>query len=383
MRFWEIDPEETLRKYVYDEEMDWDEEIPIIQAQYGNVPVGTVYWGTKIHTREQLEKFRSLSGSTITVKTISASPDLSVAESYSQYHRSYDNASAMREYVAALRAGSAGQYGTAILTLKPHPDNVVAKMYQEGNEPSTWRYFSAPEREVILTGTIPVVDVSIMEPLTLENYREVISHLPSWENDFVKKWLDYWKIPIEDRVEMIHQATERYSPVEKARLLNLDTLWGKDAVARAILPQLPLSAEDGFIGVELQGVKYHAPLGEILPLIPVKELREILNKSTNMSFIKAILGQKPELLSGITNSALEAYREETEEMAMELSSVGEIPTEEEIIALRDRLWVFPPQKRRKIVSGVIARMGELATGRLTSRDANKVRSLIQLSYGLI
>ncbi|MFA5490200.1 MAG: hypothetical protein WC284_13440, partial [Candidimonas sp.] len=123
-------------------------------------------------------------------------PEYDTALSFAQYVKSYDEMTMMYGLKMAMEQGSAGKYGSAVLTLKPKPNQVIVKTYKNGNEKSKNPSWDVPptsvEPEVILHGDIEVVDVKFFEPLTVDNWKSVLSKLvtpTSTDNDFVNRWI--------------------------------------------------------------------------------------------------------------------------------------------------------------------------------------------------
>ena len=89
---------------------------------YGNREVGTVWHGGKINSEEDYERIKNLKeGDTIHAKYLSASPDYGTAESFAMYVKSYDELTSMYALQSAIERGSAGEYGTYVVKLKPNP----------------------------------------------------------------------------------------------------------------------------------------------------------------------------------------------------------------------------------------------------------------------
>lgn len=190
--------ERDIFNYVRNEiPLRWNEsQIDKARSLYGNVPVGTVYHGMKINSEERLEEIRRLSlGSKIKAKLLSATPEYDEAMSYAQYVKSYDERTLMRELMAALHRGSAGKFGTALLTLQPDPNHVIVKTYEEGNEKEfnpNWTKPFGIELEAILYGSVLVKDIAIFEPLTKDNYKDILTKIivnPDIDYDFGYQWV--------------------------------------------------------------------------------------------------------------------------------------------------------------------------------------------------
>lgn len=183
----------------------WDSaEKTEAQSIFGNVKVGRVFRGIKIHSEEALQKIQQFakSGGVIRMNLESATPEWGTAVSFANYVKSYDELTMMRELSRAVRQGSAGAFGVAILTLAPTPDQVIVKTYGstgEGNP--NWRApQQSAESEVILDGDIKVTNAVIIPPLTVANWKEILLstvHSATQVNDWhlLDQWFTTHKIP--------------------------------------------------------------------------------------------------------------------------------------------------------------------------------------------
>lgn len=163
---------------------------------YGNRDVGIVYHGGKINSKEFYNNLKKLkSGDTIKVEYMSATPYYDEAESFAMYVKSYDELTMMYALKDAIERGSAGEFGSYVITLKPKPEQVIFSTFGQGEKPTT-----AAETECVLYGDIEVLDVKIYERLTKDNYKQEFEKmsLESYFNDFIPRWMFKHKIPRPD-----------------------------------------------------------------------------------------------------------------------------------------------------------------------------------------
>jgi len=171
-------------------------DIEKCKEMYGNVNVGTVYRGAKINTEDELEMYHNAKKTGyIDLHLVSSTPEKETAKSFAFYIKSYDELTMLKMLVAAVKNGSAGKYGSVLLELEPNNDNVIFKTYREGNERKDWEPTKcAAESEVLLNGKVKVKSIEIFEPLTKENWEDVImrssTSLESLKNDFIKRWIN-------------------------------------------------------------------------------------------------------------------------------------------------------------------------------------------------
>ena len=176
---------------------------------YGNIPVGIVYRGVRINSEAALQQLKALQGGGMLAMELgSASPHWDTAVSFANYVKSYDELTMMRMLSSAVKNGSAGAYGVAVITLAPTPDQVIVKTYRTGNEHQYNPNWKAPEEsaesEVILSGNIKVTDVQIIPPINKENWKEVLFNtidsievLASWQ--LLDQWFPQHNISSEEQ----------------------------------------------------------------------------------------------------------------------------------------------------------------------------------------
>lgn len=228
-----------------EQHLTWDDhEVDEARSKYGNVSVGTVYRGMKINnkrTLELLETIKQNGHGTVRLNLDSASKNHYEAMSFALYVKSYDEMTMMWELSDAMKRGSAGLFGTALLTLTPTPDQVIVKTYSDGTETTDnplWQQPPQPyEQEIILKGDIPVSAVEIFYPLTRDNWRDTlrkqltdISNLSS--NPFISRWLAE-KVPSEEVSEfgrelltsLIKTDDDVFTLLTKGSIFSDDVLW--------------------------------------------------------------------------------------------------------------------------------------------------------------
>lgn len=192
------------------------EDVDRARDMFGRVDVGEVYRGMKIQTNQQLQEIKRLSeqGGFVDMQLESATPHWSTAASFANYVKSYNELTTMRALNTAIKNGSAGAFGTAILTLVPTREQVIVKTYTTSNEtkqnPNWRRPTQSAENEVILNGSIRCVAASIIPPLTKSNWKETlmstvtsVRQIQDWS--LLDQWLDANNIPRSDVEAVAHQ----------------------------------------------------------------------------------------------------------------------------------------------------------------------------------
>lgn len=107
------------------------------------------------------------------------------------YVKSYDELTMLYAMKKNLANGSAGGFGTYLLTLKPTPKQVIFSTFG----PTQRQPSSGAEAECLLYGDIKITDVVIRDPLTQDNFEEVIfKGFPDiLSSSFIDHWLSHHK----------------------------------------------------------------------------------------------------------------------------------------------------------------------------------------------
>lgn len=143
---------------------------------------GLAYRGYRIETEKELKELQKLvNGGTWDANLSSFSHNKSTAREFANFVKTFDPMVGAMELERAISQGSAGKYGSYLMTVKPDEDNVI---FNTAN-PNITRYV---ESELILDGPVKVVSVEIMEPLTKENWVDLT--IGKWESleDMVASW---------------------------------------------------------------------------------------------------------------------------------------------------------------------------------------------------
>lgn len=162
---------------------------------YGGVNVGVVYYGGKIQTEEALEHLKKLkSGDTYRCFLISTSNSETIARSFMDYTKSYNELVMLSTLNNSITTGSSGKYGSFLLTLEPTPDQVILTNFKK-----TKRKLSiGAEEECILYGDVKIKNIYIREPLNLDNYENIIfNDFPEiMKSSFIETWLKSHKLDL-------------------------------------------------------------------------------------------------------------------------------------------------------------------------------------------
>jgi hypothetical protein len=134
---------------------------------------GVIYSGGKIETPELLRELESLSdGGSIRVNMKSFSHYESVALGFSDFVMSYDPIVGASQMNVALSQGSAGKFGTYLMTVRADESTVIINTLRKGG------VTRSAEPELIVDGLVEVVRLKIFKPLTKE----------SWAGGTLREW---------------------------------------------------------------------------------------------------------------------------------------------------------------------------------------------------
>lgn len=258
--------------------LTWSEaEIKQAREKYGNVPVGTVYRGLKINSKKLLERLQQIQREgkgTLELDLASATPDYKEAFSFALYVKSYDELTLMWELKQAYERGSAGKYGTAVVELQPSPSQVIVKTYEDGDEKKYNPNYTRPEmgleQEVILHGEIPVKNIQIFYPLTLDGWQNVLEKqyqsIETLNNSFTTSWLQK-NIPQKDIDNFGRELLPKLinSNDDIAKLLKINTPFSNKLVFS--LPQVKDFIKKHFdpseVSIQYKGKSISVPLNVV------------------------------------------------------------------------------------------------------------------------
>lgn len=167
------------------------EDIEQATQTYGGlygVQGGLIYRGGRINSLEALEDLKNLqSGGRWRVNLKSFSHDKAQAREFADFIKTFDSSVGMIQMQRALDRGSAGVYGSYVITAKADPSTIVINT-QNPNMPVS------VEDELIVNGDVEVVSVELIEPLTKDNWTE--QTFKGWSSlemlratDFLTAWL--------------------------------------------------------------------------------------------------------------------------------------------------------------------------------------------------
>lgn len=155
---------------------------------------GMIYSGGRIDTEDKLRELKSLrAGGQIRVHMRSFSHYESVAREFANFVKSYDPMIGAMQMEQALARGSAGKLGSFVMVVKADPDTILINTARKDG------VTSSAEPELIVDGTVKVLEVRIFEPLTKNNWAE--RTLEEWGSlkdlegsGFLAAWLQKHKV---------------------------------------------------------------------------------------------------------------------------------------------------------------------------------------------
>lgn len=158
---------------------------------------GTIYSGGRIDSEKQLRELQDLkSGGNLTVHMKSFSHSKDVARDFAGFVKTYDPMLGALKIEEALKRGSAGKFGSYVLSVKADPKTILINTMRPDG------VTSSAEPELIVDGSVKVLGVDIMAPLTKDNWAaETLDKWTSLEelggSVFLEKWasannIDVW-----------------------------------------------------------------------------------------------------------------------------------------------------------------------------------------------
>ena len=277
-----------------EEKIHWNElQTNEAREKYGNIDVQDVYRGLKINDPELLHKLENPQGQTLHMHFDSATPDYHEAESFAMYVKSYNEMTMMYGLKSALKKGSAGQYGTAVVKLKPTKEQVIVKTYKTDDELKSNPKWKLPpgglERELILLGDIEIESVKIFYPLTRETWQETLLNqihtVKDLKNDFNERWIREVKIPEQELQEFALKLFPRIlkSETDVVELLQCFTFIPKSVVYEcpAVQKFIKKNINKANGQVIFQNKKIHIPMDVLKKFLTAKDLVQSLIQALN------------------------------------------------------------------------------------------------------
>lgn len=174
-----------------------DEQKEYAKSEYGgldDVTDGVIYSGGRISNKEQLEKLRTLQdGGRTNVDMKSYSHRKATARSFADFVMTYDPVAGGRAMKAAMERGSAGEFGSYLITIEANENTILINTRkQDGVTRSV-------ESELIVDGNVNVVSVNIVAPLQKDSWTQ--QTIEEWDElkdldgaNFLGAWLEHHRI---------------------------------------------------------------------------------------------------------------------------------------------------------------------------------------------
>lgn len=155
---------------------------------------GMIYSGGRIDTEDKLRELQALrAGGQVRVHMRSFSHYESVARDFADFVKSYDPMIGAMQMESALARGSAGKLGSYVMAVKADPNTILINTARKDG------VTSSAEPELIVDGTVKVLEVKIFEPLSKNNWSE--KTLDEWKSledlkgsVFLAEWLEKHRI---------------------------------------------------------------------------------------------------------------------------------------------------------------------------------------------
>ena len=173
------------------------EEKEHAKLEYGGldgVRNGVIYSGGRIGSEKQLKLLKQLeNGGTTTVSSKSYSHVKATARSFADFVMTYDPIAGGRAMKAAMERGSAGEFGSYLITIEANENTILINTRRKNG------VTRSVESELIVDGEVNVVSVDIVAPLQKDSWTQ--QTIEEWDNlkdldsaNFLGAWLEHHRI---------------------------------------------------------------------------------------------------------------------------------------------------------------------------------------------
>lgn len=160
---------------------------------YG-VQGGVIYSGGRITSEEQLESLKAVQdGGIITNNMKSYSHRKATARSFADFVMTYDPVAGGRAMKAAMERGSAGEFGSYLITIQANENTILINTQRPDG------VTRSVEDELIVDGSVNVVSVDIIAPLQKDSWTQ--QTIEEWDElkdldgaNFLGAWLEHHQI---------------------------------------------------------------------------------------------------------------------------------------------------------------------------------------------
>ena len=189
---------------------------------------GVIYSGGRISSQEQLDGLKALrDGGTTNVNMKSYSHFKSTAREFADFVKSYDPTVGGPAMKRALERGSAGEFGSYLITIEADEDTIIINTQRPNG---VTRH---AESELIVDGTVNVVSVEIIAPLQIDTWQE--QTIDTWgsledldSTTFLGAWLEHHKIDPWEGGQLEEYLDEMTATIDG--LVTLLTEHGRDKI---------------------------------------------------------------------------------------------------------------------------------------------------------
>lgn len=188
------------------------EQVEEARRRFGNVSIDKVYLGVKLDSDAQLDTYRALQDKPATV-------DVSVSQICFKYRDdALDSIMSWDDLATAIKNGSTGRYGCALVELAPEPEQVVYKSWNDrgdGVKNPERKLIASSSKEVLLSGTIKTIKCIVFEKLDTTNWKQEIKKLVTQPEEIANRFLRVW---CNDKLD-----AKEYYPFAKALIKSICT----------------------------------------------------------------------------------------------------------------------------------------------------------------
>lgn len=324
------------------------EQVEECKRRFGNVAVAKAYLGVKIGSDTDLATYRALQETPSTVDVTVASTCFKWLENAIEDVMSYD------DLAEAVKNGSTGRYGCAIVTLEPEPEQVIYKSWNDrgdGVKNPERKLLSSPNGEVLLSGSVKVTECIVFEKLTTSNWKAEIKKLVSIPEEISNSFLRNWT---KDKLD-----SKEYYPFAKSLIKSLCTDESKTLECISELNSnesiIPFTEAASIHPIEDVLIKYLVFDKDSIRFqkdnIRLGVTHELIKKTFEKNYTFAIRGMK-ELMSEVGNIKLSI---DTNDSELLINGNVDESIINNLFFLGQVLEIVPPQVRSRFFSSTFGK----------------------------
>jgi hypothetical protein len=238
------------------------------KVEYGGldgVQGGVIYSGGRINSEEQLEALRKIeNGGSTNINMKSYSHRKATARSFADFVMTYDPVAGGRAMKAAMERGSAGEFGSYLITIEANENTIIINTRKQNG------VTRSVEDELIVDGNVNVIGVDIIAPMQKDSWTQ--QTIEEWDElkdldgaQFLGAWLQHHRIDpwqgghleeyLDEMTSSIDGLVELLVEYRNVRILKLNQgkymEWLSDhPLANKLIDKVELKKETSGVGID-------------------------------------------------------------------------------------------------------------------------------------